>query len=334
MRQSVEPELVLNYAGGVDWRIAQRGGANRRGLAGVAANPLTIALNDLGAAGCSQPREIHSRAVHARGQGVAGRSAGGAARYRRMGRELGLDPIRDVELSPGAGRGRTGAIARRRGARCRRSSPHFAYLGERRKGRLSYVCTISHPDPASVLMLSDKQTRVRARVRRKLPTFASIEPTRVCETQCISVSHPSSLYITDDYVVTHNTALALNIGENVALHHKKPVVVFSMEMGATQLALRMIGSVGRLDQHKLRTGRLRTGGLGQTVDRARIAERSADPHRRNARAQRHRSPLARSADHEAARRAGSRDRRLSAADAVVDRKARTARRRFRRSRAR
>jgi len=52
------------------------------------------------------------------------------------------------------------------------------------------------------------------------------------------------------------TALALNIGESVALHHKKPVVVFSMEMGATQLALRMIGSVGRLDQHKLRTGRL------------------------------------------------------------------------------
>ena len=29
-----------------------------------------------------------------------------------------------------------------------------------------------------------------------------------------------------------------------------------MEMGASQLALRMIGSVGKLDQHKLRTGRL------------------------------------------------------------------------------
>jgi replicative DNA helicase len=52
------------------------------------------------------------------------------------------------------------------------------------------------------------------------------------------------------------TALALNIGENVALHAGLPVAVFSMEMGAAQLALRMIGSVGRLDQHKLRTGRL------------------------------------------------------------------------------
>ena len=52
------------------------------------------------------------------------------------------------------------------------------------------------------------------------------------------------------------TALALNIAEHVALNTKLPVAIFSMEMGASQLALRMIGSVGRLDQHKLRTGRL------------------------------------------------------------------------------
>jgi replicative DNA helicase len=35
-----------------------------------------------------------------------------------------------------------------------------------------------------------------------------------------------------------------------------PVAVFSMEMPGTQLAMRMLGSVGRLDQHRLRTGRL------------------------------------------------------------------------------
>ena len=52
------------------------------------------------------------------------------------------------------------------------------------------------------------------------------------------------------------TAFALNIGEHVALAAQLPVAVFSMEMGASQLALRMIGSVGRLDQHMLRTGRL------------------------------------------------------------------------------
>src|SRR5690606_17665005 len=35
-----------------------------------------------------------------------------------------------------------------------------------------------------------------------------------------------------------------------------PVAVFSMEMGAVQLAMRMVGSVGMLDQHRIRTGKL------------------------------------------------------------------------------
>ncbi|MFO1283501.1 MAG: replicative DNA helicase [Burkholderiales bacterium] len=52
------------------------------------------------------------------------------------------------------------------------------------------------------------------------------------------------------------TALAVNIGEHVALESKRPVAIFSMEMGANQLALRLIGSVGRLPSQNLRTGRL------------------------------------------------------------------------------
>ena len=56
------------------------------------------------------------------------------------------------------------------------------------------------------------------------------------------------------------TAFALNVAEHIALSSKVrlPVGVFSMEMGATQLAMRLIGSVGRLDQHKIRTGQLTT----------------------------------------------------------------------------
>jgi len=52
------------------------------------------------------------------------------------------------------------------------------------------------------------------------------------------------------------TALALNIGEHVAIDQGLPVAVFSMEMGATQLAMRLVCSTGRLDQQRLRTGRL------------------------------------------------------------------------------
>jgi len=52
------------------------------------------------------------------------------------------------------------------------------------------------------------------------------------------------------------TALAINIAEHVALHEGLPVAVFSMEMGASQLAVRIVGSIGRIDQMHLRTGKL------------------------------------------------------------------------------
>ena len=54
------------------------------------------------------------------------------------------------------------------------------------------------------------------------------------------------------------TALAINIAENVALKEGLPVAVFSMEMGAQQLTIRVAGSVGRIDQTRLRSGKLNT----------------------------------------------------------------------------
>ncbi len=53
------------------------------------------------------------------------------------------------------------------------------------------------------------------------------------------------------------TAFAINIAEHVALHEGLPVAVFSMEMGASQLAVRIVGSIGRIDQTHLRTGKLK-----------------------------------------------------------------------------
>ena len=52
------------------------------------------------------------------------------------------------------------------------------------------------------------------------------------------------------------TAFSMNIGEYVAVEYGLPVAVFSMEMPGSQLTMRMLGSVGRLDQHRMRTGRL------------------------------------------------------------------------------
>ncbi len=52
------------------------------------------------------------------------------------------------------------------------------------------------------------------------------------------------------------TAFAVNIAEHAAIKGKQSVAVFSMEMPGEQLAMRMMSSLGRIDQHKVRTGRL------------------------------------------------------------------------------
>src|SRR5258707_6812169 len=52
------------------------------------------------------------------------------------------------------------------------------------------------------------------------------------------------------------TAPALIFAEHVAVDNGLPVAIFSMEMSSTQLAMRMLGSIARVDQHGMRTGRL------------------------------------------------------------------------------
>ncbi len=52
------------------------------------------------------------------------------------------------------------------------------------------------------------------------------------------------------------TTFAMNIAEQAAIKGKYPVAVFSMEMPGEQLAMRMMSSLGRIDQHKVRTGKL------------------------------------------------------------------------------
>ncbi|HRJ51645.1 MAG TPA: replicative DNA helicase [Candidatus Thiothrix moscowensis] len=52
------------------------------------------------------------------------------------------------------------------------------------------------------------------------------------------------------------TTFSMNIAEYAAAHKKLPTAVFSMEMPAEQLVLRLLSSMGRVDQHKVRTGKL------------------------------------------------------------------------------
>jgi replicative DNA helicase len=67
---------------------------------------------------------------------------------------------------------------------------------------------------------------------------------------------PSDLIIVAGRPSMGKTTLAMNFAENAAIRHKVPVAIFSMEMPGEQLALRMMSSLGHIDQHKIRTGKL------------------------------------------------------------------------------
>ena len=68
--------------------------------------------------------------------------------------------------------------------------------------------------------------------------------------------HANELIIIAARPAMGKTAFALNLATNIAMNSKKAVAVFNMEMGAEQLAMRMLSSVGQIEGYKLRNGRL------------------------------------------------------------------------------
>lgn len=96
---------------------------------------------------------------------------------------------------------------------------YFTYKGEKKEGRPAWQVNIRHPTPSILFKIARKKSRcaddgqysegLKLRV-------VSVEPVSAVETQCISIEHPDRLYITDDFIVTHNTFSALKACKNRA----------------------------------------------------------------------------------------------------------------------
>ena len=88
--------------------------------------------------------------------------------------------------------------------------PSYTHNGVKKQGALSYNVWIRHPDRKSFFRLQRKIDRVSApyqyadclRLR-----FSSIDHIGHEECVCISIDHPDKLYVTDNYIVTHNTTI-------------------------------------------------------------------------------------------------------------------------------
>jgi replicative DNA helicase len=116
-------------------------------------------------------------------------------------------------------------------------------------------------------LLTGVMQRIQELFERKNPNDVTGFPTGYTDLdRMTSGLQPGDLVIIAGRPSMGKTSLALNIGEHVAIREKWPVFVFSMEMGAGQLALRMLGSVGRIDQQRLRSGRLEQDDWGRLTD--------------------------------------------------------------------
>src|SRR5213592_1560855 len=248
--------FALRAVGGYDWRIVQATGAHRRGTQGVSPNRLMEALRGLGLWGIRSDEKFIPDI------------------YLNASREARLDVVRGLMDTDGWverwGSARfcstserlarnVAELVRSLGGWCsvRGRRTTYSYRGEKKAGRRAFVCNVHYADPQAIFAPSRKRDRVLAAPRRRWrPVFVSVEPTRVTDTQCIAVTHPSRLYVTDDYVVTHNTAFALNVAQHVGIHLRGRVLVLSLEMSAQQIVQRMLCAEAKVDSQAVRTGYL------------------------------------------------------------------------------
>jgi len=256
LRERLGPELMLVANGGVDYRIRRVGSRWQKGVQGVVPNPVREALIALGLSG----KRSHEKFI--------------PPMYLSASREARLDLLRGLIDTDGWVEDHgsvcfvttseqlaidVATLTRSLGGICRARPPRqkFAVRGdERRPGRPAYVLTLSLDDPKSATTLERKQVKAFRAFRHRRLTVTSIEPARVTATQCIAVSHPDRTYITDDYIVTHNTSLALGIAANAGLKFKAASAIFSLEMSAAQLAARLLSTESGIETTRLRSGNL------------------------------------------------------------------------------
>lgn len=110
-------------------------------------------------------------------------------------------------------------------------TPTYTYKGKKMSGQLAYTCFIAHTSPKMFFRTPAKRDRCLDRYADgRIPLtrrVISVEPTTVDYSQCIEIDSVEHLYITDDYIVTHNTLISagLALGYEKAAGFKSIIIV-------------------------------------------------------------------------------------------------------------
>lgn len=122
--------------------------------------------------------------------------------------------------------------------------PHYTYKGKRREGRRSYRVHISLPTNIVPFRLSRKLDNFTPRTKYQPYRYIkSVEPCGKKETQCIKLDSSNQLYITDDYIVTHNTTQIIHM---LAHNAQRGINAVGLLAESSQLEV----SLGMLTQRK------------------------------------------------------------------------------------
>ncbi len=119
--------------------------------------------------------------------------------------------------------------------------------------RVAYVLNIRHSAPNDLCWLERKRQRIRARRCELSLTIRSVELVGREPSTCIRVTHPSHLYITDNYVTTHNTAFMR--GVSVAAADIGHACIISLEMDREEVAGMMLAGAANVSYQHIRDPR-------------------------------------------------------------------------------
>jgi replicative DNA helicase len=134
--------------------------------------------------------------------------------------------------------------------------PSYSYKGEKRQGRNSWRLVIKFTNGIVPVLSSKHTARFKAGTRRTTQVrIEEITPAGEAECRCIAVDSSDHLYVTDDFLVTHNTAEALDMAEYAA-SNGTVTAVYSLEMNEDELIGRMACGRAYVDGMKWQRGQM------------------------------------------------------------------------------